>query len=122
MRILIAAVLLAGIGSWAGMLEAQQRAPMAQHEMLSMEGSLSRYESSHRLLWIKPDEGNEMEFNYTAETSLVGADRQLQIGDRLKVFYEVYGKENRAVRVEVASAAASPDSTKDGTKDGAAQR
>src|ERR1041385_3916779 len=102
MRILLAAAVLVGvITGWTGMLQSQERVPIAQHELLSAEGGLARYENVQRILWIKTDDSTEMQFSYTAETSLVGPNKPLQIGDRLKVFYEVDGKTNRAMRVEL---------------------
>ena len=80
---------------------------MAQRELLTIEGGLSKFDAEERHIWIKIGDGTEMEFRYAADTPLVGATKPLKVGDPLKVFYEVDDdKTNRAMRVEVIAEAA----------------
>jgi hypothetical protein len=106
-----ATLLLISVGA-AGLAagQSQERAPMAARELLEIEGQLFKFDSDQRLIWIKAEQGREMEFNYGADTPLVGATKPLQPGDTLKVFYEVEGEVNRAMRVEfIGDAAPQPE-------------
>ena len=98
MRIFLGLMLLLGTGIAPAAAEVQARAPMAARELLTVEGLLSKFDTEKRMIWIETDDETRMQFSYDANTPLVGASK-LSVGDALKVFYEVEGDINRAMRV-----------------------
>ena len=104
--ILSAFLLIGGLARWMPTADAQapSQSENAAMKVQIVEGMLSNYDGKQRIMWIKIADSSQMEFSYTAETPLVGASRQLEIGDHLKVSYESAGGVNNAVKVELMPA------------------
>ena len=72
----------------------------------SVEGEFTKLDNQKHVLWIKTNEGKEMGFSFTDRTPIEGAKGPVQVGSRLKVYYEPSqeGSETMAaLRIEVES-------------------
>jgi hypothetical protein len=79
----------------------------APSDFKSAEGDLSRMDSAKGLLWIKGQDGKEMEFKFTSQTQVTGGDNTVEglnkmEGTHLKIQYQVVGGSNNAVKIEIA--------------------
>ena len=95
------ALLLAVSGAAGSALLLQQ-----ESGALIMEGTLARVDAKNHLLWIKDSAGSEIEVTYTEQTEIVGASESAsglssRSGSRLRIYYQVLGGVNLAIKIEV---------------------
>jgi len=87
--------------------QAAQEEAAPQEETLQLaEGSLSRVDAEKQFIWIKTQDGKELQFSYNQATQIEGTDQTVEglakmSGSDLKVHYRTEGGANIAVRIEV---------------------
>jgi hypothetical protein len=82
--------------------------PQDQPLLQTAEGSLIRVDTQKQMIWIKKLDGKEMQFSYSKETQVEGANNTVEgltkmTETRLKVQYRPEGGINTAIRIEVQS-------------------
>jgi hypothetical protein len=85
--------------------------PAAQHDQAKMakqtaEGELLRVDMDAKTVTIKKADGKEMTFNYSDDTEITGAQREVAglatvAGSTVTVSYETEGTKNDATKIEV---------------------
>lgn len=75
------------------------------------EGELSKIDAQKQLLWIATADHKEIQFSYTTQTKVEGADDSVEglsgmSGSHLKIHYKVIGGMNSAIRIEIVPVAA----------------
>jgi len=71
------------------------------------EGDLSKVDTEKQLIWIKSEDGKELQFSYSKQTEVQGAGDSVEglaglSGTHLKIQYEIVGGINNAVKIEVS--------------------
>jgi hypothetical protein len=101
-----ALAMILSLAAFAGAMSTLQQ-PKQQPEQI-LEGALVAIDVSTHVLTVKGADNKEIQFTFTADTPVVGADNGVQgltgkTGTRLKVHYKVQGESRMATRIEVSS-------------------
>ncbi len=81
--------------------------PAPQEPVLQIaEGPLSKVDAQKQLIWIKIEDGKEMQFAYSKDTQVEGAGNTVEglaglSASEIKVHFRTEGDINIAVRIEV---------------------
>ena len=109
MRTILAAVLVVLVAACVS--SAQQSSSDTQQKqetnaMLTATGELVDVNADTSTIRVRKSDNSEMEFSYSAETEILGADKGLSglatiKGSEVTVHYTLHGKTNAAAKIEV---------------------
>src|SRR5215831_362892 len=104
-RLSILAIMLVAVTVYtnAAALQAPQ-APQAAQEEKQFQGSLVAIDEATHMLTAKAEDEKEWRFSYSDNTEVVGADKPIKSGAKLRITYTVLKGTNQATRIEMSSA------------------
>lgn len=108
MRTILAAalVVLVTAGSSFAQSSSDTQQKPDTNAMLTATGELVDVNADARTIRVKKADNSEIEFSYSAETEIIGADKGLSglatlSGSEVTVHYTLHGKTNSAAKIEV---------------------
>lgn len=87
--------------------QAAQEQPAPREPVLQFaEGALTRVDTQKQFIWIRTQDGKELQFSYNPGTEVEGAGETVEgisnmSGNDLKIYYRTEGNSNIAVKIQV---------------------
>ena len=109
MRIILAAVLVVSSAAIAVSAQQSSREPQQKQDvvqMLTVTGELVDVNTDANVIRVRKQDNSEMNFSYSPETEIVGADKAVSglatlKGSEVTVHYTLHGKTNAAAKIEI---------------------
>ena len=109
MRTFFAAVLVVFVAAGAASAQQSSREPQQKQDvaqMLTVTGELVDVNADANTIRVRKTDNSEMDFSYSPETEILGADKGMSglatlKGSEVTVHYTLHGKTNAAAKIEI---------------------